>query len=428
MGSSNFYAIAFGMLCLPAIAAEKLPAAAPAPQTATDAAYYSDTLFGDWKGKRSAMLASGYDLQVNYKLDLLNNTSINPGQIYGLDYLGIMLNVDLEKAAHSKGTSAFLHVISNHGDDPGAHSNRLPHGLDNIEVPANGNTTKLFQAWLQRTFLDEKLSVLAGLYDLNSEFYYTETAAMFTHPTFGIGAEFAGTGKNGPSVFPTSSFGIRVKAEPVPGYYLQAITLDGVPGDPNNPKCTCIKFDGGDGALNVIEGGIPLGPAANAHNNKLAFGIWQYTTRFDDILDTDAGGNPVQRVSHGAYAMVEKVLKYRAGSGSESISGFFRIGQTEGDTTQFDLALSAGLVFKGAIPGRAQDELGIAYAQEHNGEKYRISSGNTVHFEKSYELSYRYRARAGLVIQPIIQYLQNHSEDTSQDRTWWLGLRMDAAL
>lgn len=66
--------------------------------------------------------------------------------------------------------------------------------MDNIETPVNGNTTKLFQAWLQQTFLDERASVLAGLYDLNSEFYVTDSASMFTHPTFGIGAEFAGTG------------------------------------------------------------------------------------------------------------------------------------------------------------------------------------------------------------------------------------------
>lgn len=424
-------ALIFLFFRLPAGAAESSPAEnLPPPLSAaeTETAHYSDTLFGDWSGQRSAMLARGYDLQIGYKLDLLNNTSISREQIYGLDHLEIKLDLDFEKIMHSKGTTAFLHVISNRGDKPGVHSNRLPHGVDSIETPAYGNTTKLFQAWVQQAFLDGRVSVLAGLYDLNAEFYATESAAMFVHPTFGMSAELAGTGKNGPSVFPTSSFGIRVKAEPAPGYYLQAVTLDGVPGDPSEPKGTYIKFNEGDGALNVIEAGIPLDSAEHAHNNKLAFGVWQYSTRFDDILDVDAGGNPVQRTSRGAYAMLEKILKYQADSATELISGFFRIGKTEGDTTQFDLALSTGLVFKGVFPGRAQDELGIAYAQERNSEKYRIASGNTVQYEKAYELGYRYRATAGLVIQPFVQYLQNHSEDTSQDRTWWLGVRMEASL
>jgi len=91
---------------------------------------------------------------------------------------------------------------------------------------------------------------------------------------------------------------------------LQAITLDGVSGDPNNPQATQVQLNEGDGALNVIEYGLPLGSAKNVHNNKPAFGVWQYTTRFDDILDVDANGNPVQRTSHGAYAIIEKVLRY----------------------------------------------------------------------------------------------------------------------
>lgn len=202
---------------------------------------------------------------------------------------------------------------------------------------------------------------------------------------------------------------------------MQAITLDGVPGDPDNPHGTHIQFNAGDGALNVMEAGMPLGPAEYAHNNKLAFGGWQYTTTFDDILDVDLYGSPVQRVSRGAYAMLDKVLRYKPGTNDESIKGFFRIGQTEGDTTKFDLALSAGLVFSGIFPGREQDELGIGYAQERNGAKYRTASGNTVYAEKSVELGYCYHAMPGFVVQPFTQYLLDHSNDPVQNRAWLAG-------
>lgn len=389
---------------------------------------YDNTLFDDWNGTRSAMFAQGYDLRVTYKLDFLNNISKNRDKIYGLDNLDIKLDIDLEKATGLQGSSAFVHVLSNRGDKPGAHSNRLPHGVDNIETPQNGNTTKIFQAWLQQAFLDERVTVLAGLYDLNSEFYATESSAMFTHPTFGIGAEMAGTGINGPSIFPTSSFALRLKTIPAPGYYLQAVTLDGVSGDPNNPQGTHVQFNAGDGALNVIEGGIPLGSPESAHNNKLAFGLWKYTTRFDDKLEVDSNGNPVKKDSFGAYILAEKTLKYHEDGESEMINAFFRIGKTEGDTTQFDHAMSTGLVLTGLFPGREKDLLGFAYAQEHNSEKYRTASGNLVHYEKSLELGYRYHALNGLIAQPFVQYLMNHSEDISQDKTWWIGVRLEASL
>lgn len=75
--------------------------------------------------------------------------------------------------------------------------------------------------------------------------------------------------------------------------------------------------------------------------------------------------------------------------------------KNEGDTTQFDLAVSAGLVLMGPFSGRKKDDLGVALALERNSEKYRIASGKPVASEKLLELGYRYHAMPGLVIQPF---------------------------
>lgn len=420
--------------CLNAGAAENPNSPIADPEANVSTSDYGDTLLGDWGGSRGAMSAHGYDWEVAYKLDLLSKTSA-PSQAgcqgssparcfdtYALDNLDIKLSLDGERIFGLKGSSALLYVLSNHGGKPAVKSDRLPHGVDNIETPEGGNTIKLYQAWIQQTFLDDRLSVLAGLYDLNSEFYVTESSGIFIHPTFGIGAEMAGTGQNGPSVFPTASFAIRAKAETA-GYYLQAVTLDGVAGDPNNHQGTHVQFNKGDGALNVIEAAMPLSVAENAHDNKLALGVWRYTARFGDLLDPT-----VKRISHGYYAMIEKVLRYQPGSSEGNIGSFVRAGKTEGDTTQFDMSWSAGLVFSGLFAGREQDQLGVAFAQERNGVKYRAASGNPTMYEKSIELTYRYQAIPGLVLQPIVQYLLNHSNDPAQDKTLWLGMRVEASF
>lgn len=438
-----------GMSCLSAGAVENSNSPVADPESTASSPDYGDSLLGDWGGRRGTMSAHGYDWQVVYKLDLLSETFApdRPGcsgytaarchKLYGLDNLDIKLSLDGEKIAGLKGSSGLLYILSNHGSKPALRSDRLPHGMDNIETPYNANTTKLYQAWIQQTFLDERLSVLAGLLDFNSEFYATESSSIFIHPTFGIGAEMAGTGQNGPSVFPTASFAIRAKASTAAGYYLQAVTLDGVPGDPDNPHGTHVQFNPGDGALNVIEAALPLSVAENAHDNKLALGVWRYTARFDDILafdingnpvNVDAGGNPLKRISHGYYAMIEKVLRYKPGSNEENIKSFVRAGKNDGDTSQFDMAWSTGLVFSGLFAGREQDQLGFAIAQERNGAKYRAASGNTVSNERSFELTYRYQSMPGLVLQPIAQYLLNHSNDPAQDKTLWLGMRFEVSL
>ena len=337
------------MSCLSARAEENPRIPVVNPESSVSSHDYGDALLGDWGGRRGAMSAYGYDWQIVYKLDLLGKTSAPSRKIYGLDNLDIKLSLDGEKIAGLKGSSGLLYILSNHGSKPAVHGNRLPHGLDNIETPDGANTVNLYQAWIQQTFLDERLSVLAGLYDLNSEFYATGSSGIFIHPTFGIGAEMAGTGQNGPSIFPTASFAIRAMAE-TEGYYLQAITLDGVPGDPGNHHGAHVQFNKGDGALNVVEAAIPLSVAENAHDNKLALGAWRYTSRFDDLLNVDINSNPIKRISRGYYAMVEKVLRYKPGSNEGNINSFARAGKTEGDTSQFDMAWSAGLV-QACLPG-----------------------------------------------------------------------------
>ena len=257
---------------------------------------------------------------------------------------------------------------------------------------------------------------------MNSEFYVTETSSLFIQPVYGIGAEMAASGQNGPSIFPTTSFAVRAKAQAA-GYYLQAAVLDGVPGDPGNPHGTHVQFNRGDGALDVMEAAMPLGSAEDAHNNKFALGFWRYTARFDDLLNPS-----VKRISRGSYALLDKALRYRPNSNEAVINGFIRAGQADGDTTQFDMSWSAGLVFTGLLFGHDTDKLGVAYAVEHNGQKWRTVTGNPVAFENSMELTYRHSVMPGLELQPTAQYLITHSSDPAQNNSWWLGMRVHATL
>jgi len=123
------------------------------------------TLSGDWGGARSRMSASGLDWEIVYKSSLHFNVS--GGLTSGNKYLGnldVKLAVDGEKAWGWPGATALLYVLNNHGGKINASHVGSAQGVDNIEVATN--TTKLYQAWLQQSLLDDRLSVLAGLYDL----------------------------------------------------------------------------------------------------------------------------------------------------------------------------------------------------------------------------------------------------------------------
>lgn len=85
------------------------------------------------------------------------------------------------------------------------------------------NTAQFYQAWVQKNFLDDHVSLLAGLYAIDSEFYGIETVDLFLQPPYGMANEIAQTGANGPPIFPLGALAVHTKlTSPARDLYLQA--------------------------------------------------------------------------------------------------------------------------------------------------------------------------------------------------------------
>src|SRR4029077_12980905 len=121
-------------------------------------------------------------------------------------------------------------------------------GVSSISAP---NCIKLYEAWIQKNLLENRVSMLAGLYDLNTEFYRLQSAGLFLNSSFGIGPEFAQSAVEGPCIFPSTSAGARVENKPTQGIVLRTAILDGVPVD--RPDGGRGIFKRGDGVLIVSE-------------------------------------------------------------------------------------------------------------------------------------------------------------------------------
>ena len=384
----------------------------------------ADTLTGDWGGVRTKLSERGVALEVVLKADILSNVSggIKRGTKY-MDNWDVKLLADADKLWGWNNTTAFLQLISNHGGKlNGTHVGSFM-GVDNIEV--NTNTTKLFHAWLERRFFDGKFSVLAGLYPVDSQFYVTDATGVFLHPTGGMAAEVAQTGVNGPSIFPTSSFGFRATWQPTPKYYFQAALVDGVPGNPNNPRGTHIRFDRGDGTLAIMETG--LRPAEEI--SKYAVGYWRYTPRFDDLVDTDASGNPLRRVNRGAYFLAEQTVFREKKDPAQGLALFFRYGVANGDVNTLDYSYSLGLRYKGLLPGRDEDKFGIGITRGHAGAKFALAAATPpAANETALEITYRAKVTSWLAIQPTVQRIVNPGHDPALGNAWIAGARFEIAF
>jgi porin len=371
--------------------------------------------------------------------------AVRGGAQGGTAYVGnLHLRVTVVAAPSSSwvGTSAFVDVLSIHGGRP---SQRVgdAQGVSNIEGP---HGTVIEELWTQHNFETGKLSLLAGIYDLNSEFYRLQAANLFLNSSFGIGTEFGQSGAEGPSIFPRTSVGLRVSGKPAPNVVLRAALLDGVP---------VVRADGswgafrsGDGLLAVAEAAFLTRPAdadeapgdtrhrlgrfssLPPYQDKLAVGLWHYSASFPELGVAAPGESPaLHRGSSGAYAVGERRILGREESSTQTLAAFVQLGVADAVTNRFGSHLGAGLVGAGWGPGKPTDQVGVAITAARNGSPYTRSQQSLLQpvtrSETTVELSYLTQVTSWLTVQPDLQYVVHPNTDPSLANAWVLQLRFE---
>lgn len=384
----------------------------------------AETLSGNWGGARSSLYDKGITVELTHKSDMLANTSggVARGAVVLMNSEAAV-NMDLGKLAGWDATTVFIQYHVQHGNKSINNYAGSFAGVDNIETGTS--TGQFYQAWLQKNSADDSLSVLAGLYAIDSEFYVTETSGLFLQPPYGMSAEMAQTGQNGPPVFPLGALAVRVKYASS-GYYVQGALTDGVPGNPNNPQGTHIRLDKGDGSLAVVELGFNTSEEGKSFN-KTAVGLWRYSARADDLMDVDALGNPLRRTDQGFYFLAERTLRAEQDDPTQGLSGFIRFGTVNKDVYQADWSGSLGLTYQGLFDGRDDDTAGIAVTTSHAGSKYRQLNASDSS-ETVVEITYRAQLQPWLSVQPMVQRIFNPNMDANLRDAWVAGMRLEVAF
>ena len=347
--------------------------------------------------------------------------SVRPGGTYTAN-LDLQLTVDGGPAFGWNDTLLYMDAMWIQGGQP---SNFIgdAQGVSNISAPS---AVRLFEGWVQKNFRDNQFSLLVGLYDLNSEFYRLQSAGSFLNSSFGIGPEFSQSGVEGPSIFPYTSVGARFSfVAPDLGIILRTAFLDGVPVD--RPDGSRAIFKSGDGVLLVAEaeflgrslpsgerhhGRYQLGRQASLvpYDDKLAIGGWYYSAAFDDLVEVQPNGQPVQhRGSGGFYALVDRVLFKDPGNAERKLTGFVQAGYGDFRVNRFGAYFGAGLTAVGMIAGRDGDLLGLGVAYARNGSHYmsaqRMQGLPVTQAETAIEITYLTQVTKWLAVQPDLQYV-----------------------
>lgn len=302
----------------------------------------------------------------------------------------------------------------------GSLSGRLIGDAQSVSGMEADRQLSLYELWTDWNAGASKHAVRFGIYDLGSEFDYSDSGLLFLNSSQGLGAEFAQTGLNGPSTYPATSLALRYRWQPAEKWTLLTAAFDAVPGDPQEPAHPGVHLSSREGALLITEAS-----RSGERLRRFAVGRWSYTSRFD----TTTGSVSKRHGNAGQYALGDLLLWRSSGSVEREICAFGRYGTADTRINRFAASAQAGLVATGLIAGRPADRLGLGVTSARNGNLYRnslIAAGTpTDRSETSLELTYRIELATGLAIQPDVQYVVNPDTDPRLTNALAVGVRFE---
>lgn len=355
-----------------------------------------DRLFGDWGGHRTALRDQhGVDFEFLYAASV--PTALSGGLQSGSEYQGgllMMLNVDSEKLglwSHGsfRASSLYMHSGPSFSDHHVGDLNRV----SLLDFP---DTFRLWELWYEHKFPDGKVSLKAGQLDIGMDFivpeYYNTIGSVnflnqtFFSPTMAFNVydqPYFPVGNHALAATPSAAPGARLRADLTPQPYAQAGVYEGNPD--RSFGGTRFHLDGAEGALSYFEVGFKHNQGKDAAGPPGTFklGAWYHTDRFFDMYDgmfvafdnlsVAMGGSPLGIITsprehggnYGFYFLADHVLwleHLKDDPAQRGLVGFFRVATATKDRNLAQFGVDGGLVYKGLLPTRDWDTLGVAFS------------------------------------------------------------------
>jgi porin len=253
--------------------------------------------------------------------------------------------------------------------------------LANVSSINGRPAVRLYNAWLQQNLASDAVSIRAGLMNVDAEFFVSPTASLFVNSTFGWPAIMALDLPGGGPAYPLSAPGVRVRLQPTPELAMMAAIFSGDPTgqDGSNsqsvmqPGGTVVSFSGGVLAIAEADLSLNQGKDAKGVPITLKIGGWYHSsTRFFDqqfdndglsLADPDSDDEPLEHAGDwGMYGIVDTMLYAAPGGDGAGLSAFARVAGAPDDENLVSFYADGGLTYKGLLPQRKDDTVGIAVA------------------------------------------------------------------
>ncbi len=252
---------------------------------------------------------------------------------------------------------------------------------DNMDAYA---TTGIDRAWYQQDLAGRRLRLRVGLMYVDDQFLTVPYARDF------VSLDFSSDASLSTFVLPTyprGAFGADLFIYPTRSLYLAA-------GLFNGHLYRVLPYDPG-GRFFITQAGYK-GHIAGLPG-VLELGAWRHTGTFPSF----AGG--VQHRAQGWYLVAGLTLfrsRKEAANTERKVGVFFQYGAGPPTVALIRRHMGAGIVWRGAFPGRPRDSLGLGVSEA----RLTPEAGLTFGSETVYEAYYRLFVARSLSIEPDLQY------------------------
>lgn len=405
---------------------------------------------GDWYGTRPLLSDHGFEVFANYTAEVWGNTSggLKTGAVYtGLLNFGAAW--DLEKAVGWKGASLSTTWSWLSGRDA---SEDLVGNFLTVSNIAGFNTLRMFDLWFQQNLWDDKISIRVGQVCPDCDYAISDYAGLFINSTFGFPALVSMNLPNGGPGFPMGTLGARIAWNPMDWLTFQTAAFQG------NVFAQNVNRHGFRWRLDAQTGYTFFNEAQFRWNHRddetglpgqLKSGVWFQTGRSADALATSTNSG-----NSGFYLLLDQMLcrepgepascpgkdgKPAAGGtksfkapvaaeqSDQGLGWFGRAGFAPADRNFISFYFDTGLSYKGLIPARDDDTIGIGfgYAQLSSGARSSLADGGSspTGAEMVVELTYQAAVTPSLVVQPDLQYIIHPGSTTGLGNALVIGAR-----
>lgn len=370
--------------------------------------------------------------------------------------LDLEIDVDLGPLVGWQGALLHTNLFQIHGAG-------LSRGtLDNI-ITVSGiealPSSRVYELSFEQKLFDDRFSLRFGQLAADTEFAVTQTGTVFVNSTFGWPNNMAVVIPSGGPIYPLAVPGVRAKVVPNANFSLQVGVFDGDPAgparsgagpDPQRRNRTGTNFRTNDPALVIAEAAYAynIEPGSTGEAGTVTLGGWHHFGRFDSLrfdgnrvplASPDSTGIARRfRGDSGLYGIIDQTIYREPDDPNDGASVFVRVAGGPSDRNLIDLYVDAGIAYKGLVPGRSDDTVGIAFALSRVSRTARAFDTDTIlatgapgprrSSEAVLEATYQAVLGPGVTVQPDVQYIFRPSGGIANPRDPDAGRIRNAAV